>query len=350
MSVNKTDVLVQVVNLKKYFSATRGFIFSHQVGVVKAVDDISFEIRRGETLGLVGESGCGKSTTGRAILHLYRPTSGNVIFDGIDITKMVNKERRMLRPRMQMIYQDAYAALNPRHSVGKIIGEPLVVHNVARGRELEMRVVELLEMVGLNLAHSRRFPHELSGGQRQRVGIARALALNPDFIVCDEPVSALDVSIQAQIVNLLQDIQEQLELAYLFIAHDLSMVKHISNRIAVMYLGKIVELADRIELHNRPLHPYTQSLISAVPIPDPIVEMARTRIILEGEIPSHENPPIGCVFNTRCPCVMDICYEFAPEYQEKQPGHFVACHLVDPNKDIATNVSHIEHLSGSTSP
>jgi len=322
-------VLVRVENLKKYFPITSGVVFSRQVGAIKAVDGVSFEIQRGETLGLVGESGCGKSTTGRVILQLYRPTSGRVFFEGVDLTRLSVEELRALRPRMQMIFQDAYAALNPRHSAGKIAGEPLMIHGVARGRELRERVAELFELVGLNPAWSDRFPHEFSGGQRQRVGIARALALNPSFIVCDEPISALDVSIQAQIVNLLQDLQEQLGLTYLFIAHDLSMVQHISSRVAVMYLGKIVELAERDELFDNPLHPYTQSLISAVPVPNPRVERKQRRIVLKGEVPSPANPPEGCVFHTRCRLAKAECSRVEPEYRALRLGHFVACHLAD---------------------
>jgi oligopeptide transport system ATP-binding protein len=328
MTAGERKVLVRVENLKKHFPITSGIIFSRRVGATKAVDGISFDIYQGETLGLVGESGCGKSTTGRAILQLYRPTSGRVFFEGIELIMLSDSELRSLRPKMQMIFQDSYAALNPRHSVGKIVGEPLVIHGVVSGRQLKDRVAELFELVGLNPAWSDRFPHEFSGGQRQRVGIARALALNPSFIVCDEPISALDVSIQAQIVNLLQDLQERLGLTYLFIAHDLSMVQHISSRVAVMYLGKIVELANRDELFDNPLHPYTQSLMSAVPIPAPKLERKRRRIILEGEVPSPANPPQGCVFSTRCPLVMETCSQVMPEYHEVRPGHFVACHRV----------------------
>jgi oligopeptide transport system ATP-binding protein len=296
--------------------------------MVKAVDGISFDMKQGETLGLVGESGCGKSTTGRAILQLHKPTSGKVFFENTDLTKISAEELRQLRPKMQMIFQDPYTSLNPRHSVGKIVGEPLVIHGVMSGQQLEDRVAQLLELVGMNPTFVHRYPHEFSGGQRQRIGIARAISLNPSFIVCDEPISSLDVSIQAQAVNLLQDLQEQLGLTYLFIAHNLSMVKHISHRIAVMYLGKMVEFTGRSALFDNPLHPYTQSLISAIPIPDPKVERKRHRIILEGEVPSPANPPKGCVFNTRCPLAIDTCFEAPPEYREVQPEHFVACHLV----------------------
>jgi oligopeptide transport system ATP-binding protein len=304
-------------------------IISRKVAAVKAVDDVSFAIFKSETLGVVGESGCGKSTTGRAILHLEKPTAGKVYLRDIDLTTLDWKEIRLLRPRMQMIFQDSYASLNPRHSVGKIIAEPMVIHGMMDFGQRYERVMELLELVGLNPNHYDRFPHEFSGGQRQRINIARSLALNPEFIVCDEPISALDVSIQAQIVNLFQDLQEKLGLTYMFIAHDLSMVQHISHRVAVMYLGKIVELTDRYNLFSDPLHPYTQSLMSAVPMPDPKLERKRRRIMLEGEVPSPANPPRGCVFHNRCPLAIDVCSRQIPAYREVLPDHFVACHLAD---------------------
>jgi oligopeptide transport system ATP-binding protein len=326
--MSEKSVLVQVQNLKKYFPITRGIVVQRQVGAIKAVDGITFNIYQGETLGLVGESGCGKSTTGRTILQLYRPTAGDVRFEDESLVEMKGEQLRRQRRRMQMIFQDPYASLNPRMTVGSIVGEPLEVHNVAAGKERQERVQELLELVGLNPYFVNRYPHEFSGGQRQRIGVARALALNPEFIVCDEPISALDVSIQAQVVNLLEDLQEQLGLTYLFIAHDLSMVRHISDRVAVMYLGKIVELTDRDTLYANPRHPYTEALLSAVPIPDPEVEERRRRIILEGDVPSPANPPLGCNFNTRCPKVMQVCYEQEPEFIEIAPGHWCACHLV----------------------
>jgi oligopeptide transport system ATP-binding protein len=323
----ENGILLRVENLKKYFPITRG-VFQRHVGDIKAVDGISFFVRRGETLGLVGESGCGKSTTGRTILQLYRPTDGEVYFEGHDLTRLKGEQLRRMRRQMQMIFQDPYASLNPRMTVGSIIGEPLEVHGIARGKEKRERVQELLRLVGMNPYFINRYPHEFSGGQRQRIGVARALALNPSFIVCDEPVSSVDVSIQAQIVNLLEDLQAQFGMAYLFIAHDLSMVRHISSRVAVMYLGKIVELTDRDELYGNPLHPYTQALLSAVPIPDPVVEERRQRIILEGDVPSPAHPPEGCNFNTRCPVVMDVCKKEDPEFKEASGEHWVACHRV----------------------
>lgn len=322
----KSDVILKVDNLVMHFPIFRGVI-RRQVGAVHAVDGISFNIRRGETLGLVGESGCGKSTTGRAILQLYKPTAGHVYVNDIDLTTLKKEEMRKKRRHMQMIFQDPYASLNPRMTVNDIVGEALIVHNVAKGAEVSKRVGELLDLVRLNPAYASRYPHEFSGGQRQRIGIARALALQPELIICDEPISALDVSIQAQIVNLLEELQEKFNLTYLFIAHDLSMVRHISNRVAVMYLGVIVEIANRNDLYDNPLHPYTQALLSAVPIPDPNIEKNK-RIILEGDVPSPVDPPSGCRFRTRCPLADTICAELRPEFREISPDHFVACHMV----------------------
>lgn len=322
----ENSTLVRVKNLKKYFPVTSGILFNRKTKYVKAVDDVSFDIYKGETLGLVGETGCGKSTTGRTILHLYKPTSGDIIFDGINLTALPENEMRNMRQRMQMIFQDPYASLNPRMTVGSIISAPLDVHTNGTKKEKQDRVQELLKIVGLNPDFVNRYPHEFSGGQRQRIGIARALAVNPDLIICDEPISSLDVSIQAQVVNLLEELQEKLGLTYLFIAHDLSMVRHISDRMVVMYLGKIVELADRNEIYLRPLHPYTRALMSAVPIPDPDKASRAERILLKGDIPSPINPPKGCNFNTRCPIATEICFQEDPEYRELAPDHFVACH------------------------
>ncbi len=326
--IAKGEKLLDVQGLEMHFPITRGIIFQRQVGAIKAVDGVNFALYRGETLGLVGESGCGKSTTGRAILQLHRPTAGHVVFEGKDLTTTKGEELRKMRRRMQMIFQDPYASLNPRMTVGSIVGEPLEVHGIGSGRkDRQERVQDLLKTVGLNPYFVNRYPHEFSGGQRQRIGIARALAVNPAFIVCDEPISALDVSIQAQIINLLEDLQDELNLTYLFIAHDLSVVRHISDRIAVMYLGKIAEVADRDELYANPMHPYTQALLSAVPIPDPVIENQRRRIILEGDVPSPANPPKGCNFSTRCPRVMDICREKEPLFKDYGNGHYVACFL-----------------------
>lgn len=319
--------LLDVKNLVMHFPLTQGIIFQRKVGAVQAVDGISLSVKKGETLGLVGESGCGKSTTGRAILQLYKPTSGEVYFNGRDLTKLDSGEMRKMRRHLQMVFQDPYASLNPRMTVGNIVSEPMQIHKLVPKGERTQRVQELLQTVGLNPYFANRYPHEFSGGQRQRVGIARALAANPDFIVCDEPVSALDVSIQAQVVNLLEDLQEQFGLTYLFIAHDLSVVRHISDRVAVMYLGKIVELADRNELYDDPLHPYTKALLSAVPIPDPVIEKRRERIILSGDVPSPINPPSGCHFHTRCPYVMEVCKKIDPIFADQGRSHFVACHL-----------------------
>jgi oligopeptide transport system ATP-binding protein len=322
--MGKVTKLVEVKGLKKYFSVNSGF-FSRKGGYVKAVDDISFDICEGETVGLVGESGCGKTTVGRTLLRLYEPTGGQVLFSGVDIFKLREKEMLKMRSKMQMIFQDPYASLNPRMTVGDIVAEPLLVHGLCNRQNCMERVHQLLEMVGLNPENSNRFPHEFSGGQRQRIGIARALAVKPQFIICDEPISALDVSIQAQVVNMLQELQETLGLTYLFIAHDLSMVKHISNRIIVMYLGRIMEVAPSNELYRRPRHPYTQALLSAIPIPDPQVEKERQRIILEGDIPSPLNPPSGCRFRTRCRYAKPVCSEQIPELVDTGDQHYVAC-------------------------
>jgi oligopeptide transport system ATP-binding protein len=335
-----SKILVDVQNLKMYFPITSGIIMQKKVADVKAVDDISFQIRQGETLGLVGESGCGKTTTGRCLLQLYKPTGGDVFFDGHNLTTMKSGALRQMRRRMQIIFQDPYSSLNPRMNAGNIVGEPLIVHKlVANKAEYRERVAELMTVVGLNPYMADRFPHEFSGGQRQRIGIARALAVRPEFIVCDEPVSALDVSIQAQVINLLEDLQEQFNLTYLFIAHDLSVVRHISDRIAVMYLGHIVEVAERGELYNNPMHPYTQALLSAVPIPDPVIEATRERVILPGDVPSPMRPPSGCVFHTRCPIAVEDCHQPVPArinqglqfdggvpiLREVAPDHWVAC-------------------------
>ena len=321
------DTMLKVKGLSMHFPVYKG-LMRKQVGVIKAVDEVSFEAKRGETLGLVGESGCGKSTTGRAILKLYQPTAGSVELDGQDITHLRGRDMRALRPKLQMIFQDPQACLNPRMTVGSIIAEPLDEHSKLSRKQKRMHVAELLEAVGMRADFANRYPHEFSGGQRQRIGIARALALEPALIVCDEPIAALDVSIQAQVVNLLEDIQNERNLTFLFISHDLSMVRHIADRIAVMYLGKIVELASRDELYTSPLHPYTQALLSAVPVPDPVAEAKRERIILQGDVPSPANPPSGCNFSTRCPLATDKCRIEVPEWRELQGGRFVACHLV----------------------
>lgn len=328
MSELKNDILLEVKNLKKYFPVRHGF-FGGKVQHVKAVDDVTFHIKKGETFGLVGESGCGKSTTGRTLIRLYDVTDGEVIFDGAEIGKMKESELKPLRKKIQMIFQDPYASLNTRMTVGDIIGEPIDIHNIATGKERQDMIYDLLEKVGLSKDHANRYPHEFSGGQRQRIGIARALAVKPEFIICDEPISALDVSIQAQVVNMLDDLQKEMGLTYLFIAHDLSMVKHISDRIGVMYLGKLVEIAKSNELYERPTHPYTQALLSAIPIPDPEVTRAKQREILEGDVPSPLNPPSGCRFRTRCKHAMPMCAEVEPKLQDIGGGHMVACHLCD---------------------
>ena len=324
------DVLLEVKNLKMHFPVSSGFLSRKPTGYVKAVDDVSFTVKRGETLGLVGESGCGKTTTGRCILQLYKPTDGQVIFDGQDLTRLNTKNMRAMRREMQVIFQDPYSSLNPRMTAGNIIGEPLIVHGLVSGKdEYREKVAELLTNVGLNPYMADRFPHEFSGGQRQRIGVARALSVSPKFIVADEPVSALDVSIQAQIINLLEDLQEQFNLTYLFIAHDLSVVRHISDRVGVMYLGHMVELAERNEIYRNPIHPYTRALLSAVPIPDPVLDAQRERVLLTGEVPSPLNPPSGCVFHPRCPDANDTCSQVMPNLREVEPEHHSACILSD---------------------
>ncbi len=325
-SNGNSETLLQVKDLKMYFPVTSGIVFQRTVAHIKAVDGVSFSIKRGETLGLVGESGCGKTTAGRCILQLYKPTGGDILFEGERLNDLSAKEMIPFRREMQVIFQDPYGSLNPRMTCRDIIGEPLVVHKLTSSKaEYTDRVAELLTVVGLNPFMGDRYPHEFSGGQRQRIGIARALAVNPSFIVCDEPVSALDVSIQAQVINLLEELQDQFNLTYLFIAHDLSVVRHISDRVAVMYLGHIVEIADKQELHDNPLHPYTRALLSAVPIPDPAAEAKRERIVLTGDVPSPMNPPDGCVFHTRCPVAIDDCQQVIPELREVSPNHWVAC-------------------------
>jgi peptide/nickel transport system ATP-binding protein len=334
VSSNGAGPLVALEHLKVYFPIKSGLVLDRHVGDIRAVDDISLTIARGETVGLVGESGCGKSTVGRTILRLYKPTAGRILFDGRDISKLSDNELRPLRRRMQMVFQDPYASLNPRHSVGRIVGEPLRSHGLATRREADARVRDLLHTVGLPTDASGRYPHEFSGGQRQRIGLARALAVNPDFIVADEPVSALDVSIQAQIINLLETLQEEFDLTYLFIAHDLAVVRHISDRIAVMYLGWIVEVSPADELYENPLHPYTISLLSAVPIPDPVVEKQRESILLAGDLPSPANPPAACRFHTRCPFVQPTrCREEVPPLRKLATGHEVACHWAEDIKE-----------------
>ena len=326
MNQDKRENLIEVQNLKKYFTKTSG-LWGNKVQHIKAVDNVSFHIKKGETLGLVGESGCGKSTTGRTLIKLYEPTEGKILFDGEDITKYSEKQMLAFRKRMQMVFQDPYASLNSRMTINDIIGEAIETHKVAKGSEKTDRIHHLLDRVGLMRDHASRYPHEFSGGQRQRIGIARALAVEPEFIICDEPISALDVSIQAQVINMLEDLQNDMGLTYLFIAHDLSMVKHISNRIGVMYLGNLVEIGSSYEVNNHPAHPYTKALLSAVPLPDPDMAKERKRIVLEGDVPSPLNPPSGCRFRTRCSECMKICSEVTPTLKEVAPGHQVACHL-----------------------
>lgn len=331
MSQNGKTILT-VKNLVKQFPITKGIFFQKQVGAVHAVDGVSFNVKQGETFGLVGESGCGKTTTGRTIVHLEKPTSGEISFQGMDLVTASKKDLFDARRKLQIIFQDPYASLNPRMTVKEIIEEPLVIHHVGSASDRVKKSKELLEKVGLNPSYINRYPHEFSGGQRQRIGIARAIALEPDLIICDEPISALDVSIQAQIVNLLEDLQKELGLTYIFIAHDLSMVRHISKRVAVMYLGKIAELADKDVLFKKPYHPYSIALLSAVPVPDPKIEEKRKRLLLEGDVPSPINPPSGCRFHTRCFMAQEKCKQVEPEYQEVEKGHFVACHYWEKNK------------------
>jgi len=325
--MTSNNILIEIENLVMYFPVTAG-VFRKKVGDVKAVDGISFFIKKGETLGLVGESGCGKTTTGRCIIRLYEPTGGKIHFQGKDLTQLKGEELRKLRRDMQLIFQDPYASLDPRMTAGGIIGEPILVHNLAKGKELKEQVDELLSMVGLEPRMAIRYPHEFSGGQRQRIGLARALSVRPSLIICDEPVSALDVSIQTQVITLLMRLREELGLTYLFIAHDLSVVRHISDRVAVMYLGKLVEITNSDELYDNPLHPYTQALLSAVPIPDPVVDRERKRILLTGDVPSPVNPPSGCNFHPRCHMAIDICKEQQPEWRDIGGDHWVSCHRV----------------------
>ncbi|MBT5773824.1 MAG: dipeptide ABC transporter ATP-binding protein [Dehalococcoidia bacterium] len=334
VEMTSSERLLEVDGLKMYFPVTSGLFIQRKVADVRAVDGLSFHVDKQETLGLVGESGCGKSTTGRAILQLYRPTAGSVKFDGTELTALKGTELRRMRRKMQMIFQDPFSSLNPRMSVSQIIGEPMAIHGLYKGQERRDRIEYIMNAVGLNPLFAKRYPHEFSGGQRQRIGIARALAVEPDFIVADEPVSALDVSIQAQIINLMEDLQSEFDLTYLFIAHDLAVVRHISDRVAVMYLGKMMELSESNELYVTPLHPYTQALLSAVPITDPELERTRERIVLEGDVPSPLRPPPGCVFHTRCPIAEDVCRNELPEWREVVPEHWVACHLVQAPENV----------------
>lgn len=327
ITLGKEEIILEVKDLVKHFPIGGGF-FGQNQQVVHAVNGINFKVRKGETLGIVGESGCGKSTAGRTIIRLYEPSSGQIFFEGQDVTHARGNDLLNLRRKMQMIFQDPYASLNPRMTVGDIIGEGLDIHKLASGQARTDRIYELLEVIGMNPEHANRFPHEFSGGQRQRIGIARALSVNPRLIICDEPISALDVSIQAQIVNMLEELQEKMGLTYLFIAHDLSMVKHISHRIAVMYLGRIVELTDSFELYKNPQHPYTKALLSSIPIPDPRVEATRKRIVVQGTVPSPIDPPSGCYFRTRCPYVKPVCAEQVPQLKELGSNHLAACHLL----------------------
>ncbi|MFS0577028.1 dipeptide ABC transporter ATP-binding protein [Sporosarcina sp. 179-K 3D1 HS] len=327
----ETKPLLKVEGLKKYFPIQEGLL-ARTVGQVKAVDDVSFYVNEGETLGIVGESGCGKSTTGRMLMRLLEPTDGKVEFQGKELTSLTTEEMRKMRRDIQMVFQDPYASLNPRHTVGKILEEPLIVHGIGDSKERKKKVNEFLEIVGLSEYHAKRYPHQFSGGQRQRIGIARALMTNPKLIIADEPVSALDVSIQAQVLNLMQDLQKEFNLTYIFIAHDLGVVRHISDRVGVMYLGKLVEIADSEQLYLKALHPYTQALLSAVPVPEP--DFKKEQILLEGDIPNPADPPTGCTFHTRCPHRMDICVKAVPKLREHSSGHSVACHLYGDSSDV----------------
>jgi oligopeptide/dipeptide ABC transporter ATP-binding protein len=342
-ATGRSDDLLVVQDVRKHFPIKRGIVVQRQIGAVKAVDGVSFSVGAGDTLGLVGESGCGKSTTGRTVTKLIEPTGGSIRFDGREISGLNRRRMRDLRRDIQMIFQDPYSSLNPRHTIGTIVGAPFRIQGVKTERGIKTEVQSLMERVGLNPEHYNRYPHEFSGGQRQRIGIARAIALRPKLIVCDEPVSALDVSIQAQVVNLLEDLQSEFNLAYIFIAHDLSVVRHISDRVAVMYLGKVMEMTDRDSLYKAPMHPYTHALMSAVPVPDPAKEARRERILLVGDLPSPINPPSGCVFHTRCPKYREVldesdrsrCRDEVPAFEEKRPGHFVHCHFPEVRTDLA---------------